>query len=139
MYLIDESYASENALCIAFVRNIEQRRALGLCVPFLFFHVVNEQPRQVGGSNQAAAIIGKRLNDMGRMAGVSDYCFLWMGPFGLEAGFLEAKHGKNTLTPSQKEFFGHCANLKIRTGVFRTVQQGIQMLEDWGIMKTKTY
>lgn len=130
-----ESYASENALCMAFVRNIENRRNYGLCRPFLYFHIVNEQPRQKNGSNVAAAIIGKRLKDMGRKAGVLDYAFMWQGVFGLEVGFLEAKHGKNGLQPSQSDFIEDCNALGIRTGVFRTVQEGMRHLQDWGVIK----
>lgn len=136
---LQESHANEDALCKAFVRNIEQRRGLGLCLPLVYFHITNEQPRQKGGNSTAAAIIGRRLKDMGRRSGVSDYEFLWRGPLGLEVGFLEAKMPGNYPTENQQAFFQDCKRLNIRTGVFRSVQEGLRILQDWGVLKEDTF
>lgn len=137
---LQESYASENALCIAFVKNLRNRQRLGLMRPCIWFHIVNEQPRQKNGSKTAGAIIGKRLNDMGRKAGVLDYQFIWQDAFGnTQIGFLEAKQPGGKSQPSQDDFIFDCKQFGIQTAVFRSVQEGLRHLEGWGVLRTETF
>jgi hypothetical protein len=67
---------------------------------------------------------------MGMHVGVSDYLFLWEDG----AGALEAKHGRNGLTPGQDDFRAWCESQGVRHAVFRSVDEGVAILRAWGVL-----
>lgn len=145
--VFSEAYKNEDDLCQRFIKNLDHYKLHGLLRPCIYFHITNEQPRQKyntkqerAEANKWGAIVGQKLNRMGRRSGVLDYEFIWKDALGqVRIAFLEAKHEDKGLLQSQKDFIEDCKQMGIPTGVFRNVQQGIRFLEDWGIIKQQTY
>lgn len=130
-----ESYASEDALCEAFHKNLLQRRDLGMLRPCVFFHIANQQV-QTGKNSAAHMRMGAKMKRMGKRAGVLDYEFIWKDQFGAtRIAFLEAKMPSKSPSKEQQDFMEDCKALGIPVAVFRSVQEGLRHLEDWGLIK----
>lgn len=67
---------------------------------------------------------------MGMHVGVGDYAFMWADG----AGALEAKHGRGALTDAQEDFRLWCEHRGVRHAVFRSVDEGLERLRDWGVL-----
>lgn len=122
----------ETKLCIAFVEHLETYfpRTHGI---LNYTHIANE------GRNKRD---GARLKKMGVHAGWFDYVFVWRNPSILasaiaqnppQMGFLEAKIGKNSLSPTQKRFDDFMRPMDIPLEEFRTVEEGHNILIRWGL------
>jgi hypothetical protein len=119
--------ADETKLCIAFAEHCEiyfprQPNVLN------YTHIANE-----GRSPKD----GAKLKKMGVKAGWFDYVFIWRGLDYPRIGFLEAKIGKNTLSDSQKGFDVTMRPMGVLLDIFRTVEQGHNILLSWGIKPIK--
>lgn len=99
---------------------------------FMWYHIPNGQ--SAGRSEIARMVAGKRDKAIGARAGAPDYCFHWKNSL-MSVGYLEAKHGKNGLQDNQKTFRDWCDNNLIPYAVFRSVDEGLQILQDWEIIK----
>lgn len=92
----------------------------------LFFAIPNEQLY----SGKGGALAGKRLNDMGRMAGVADLfiahpiaCGMW--GCGL---FIECKSGRNKQSPAQRIFEQRATQSGYHYKVVYTIDEAIQTI-----------
>lgn len=68
---------------------------------------------------------------MGMHRGVSDFLFLWDGG----SAALEAKSTVGRMTDNQTDFFHWCAAHGVRHSVFRSVPEGLGLLQGWGIYR----
>ena len=81
-----------------------------------------------GGARNA--VTGARMKAEGALKGVWDIC--WPCPRGAFKGlYLEFKYGKNKLTPEQKVFGYFVESQGYKTGVAYTVDEGIEILENY--------
>jgi len=115
--------ADELKLCIAFAEHcgIYFPRTPGV---LNWTHIANE-----GRSPKD----GAKLKKMGVKAGWFDYEFIWSCGEYPRIGFLEAKVGNNGLSSSQKEFDCVMQPMGVLLDVFRTVEQGHNILLSWGV------
>lgn len=100
---------------------------------FMWFHIPNGQT--AGSSKIARIAAGKRDKAIGARAGVADYEFIWRNEYGNQFGFLEAKYGTNGLQENQRLFRDYCDNNDIPFAVFKSVDSGLRILQEWGIIK----
>ena len=81
-----------------------------------------------GGARNA--VTGARMKAEGTRKGIYD--LFWPFPRGEFKGlYLEFKHGRNKLTPEQEEFGEFVRQHGYKTGVAYTVDEGIEILEDY--------
>lgn len=109
-----------------------------LCIAFTS-HCETYFPRQRGVLNWShlplegrSAQEGAKLKAMGVKAGFLDYEFIWLDTFPRLA-FLEAKWGKNDYSSSQKEFVSVMQPMGVPCEIFRSVEQGHNILIKHGI------
>lgn len=86
-------------------------------------------PNELAGAARAtpAAAIARAA---GMITGASDYLFMWADG----SGVLEAKSKSGSLSPAQKDWREWCAARDVRHAVFRTVEQGEDVLRTWGVL-----
>ena len=68
---------------------------------------------------------------MGMHVGVADYLFM----AGDRSAALEAKYGRNGMTRPQDDFAAWCAREGIPHRTFRTVDEGLASLDEWGFIQ----
>lgn len=128
---------SEDEICAAFVRallDLERYHQIVNPESFMWYHIPNGQ--RAGGNVTARAIAGARDRRLGARRGVPDYCFHWRDAEGTPwIGYLEAKSSEGSLSPEQKAFSRYCEREQIPFAVFRTMQHGLRILQQWGIIK----
>ena len=96
----------------------------------VFTHVPNE----IGWSkNKVAQAIYAGAKAMGMIVGTSDYIFI--GPHGGLA--LEAKTKTGTQNPGQKDFEVWCKEQGVPYHVFRSVDEGVDLLKKYGFIREK--
>jgi len=120
---------SESKICCEFVKHLEALSRFNKLNhegnPVLWFHVRNE----FKGAYDAR--YGSRMKKEGVKAGVADYIFLsnnW-------CGCLEFKAPKGKLSQSQKDFEALCKTFKISYAVAHSVDEGLEILKDWNVIK----
>ena len=111
---------SEADICILFVQMVNASRWKTL---FDFFHVANERATTIQ--------TGKLFKSMGVKAGIPDYVFLNKEG---EIFFLEAKSMLGRLSSEQKVFKERCYDSDIPHEVFRTPEEGLELLKKWGLI-----
>lgn len=114
----------ETKLCIAFAEHcqIYFPRQHGI---LNWSHIANE-----GRSPQE----GAKLKKMGVKAGFLDYIFTYNPDRTYpRLAFLEAKVGKNGLSPSQKTFVSVMSPMGVPCEIFRSVEEGHKILVRLGI------
>lgn len=86
-------------------------------------------PNELAGAARAtpAAAIARAA---GLITGASDYLFCWADG----SGVLEAKSATGSLSPAQKDWRSWCEAQGVRHAVFRTVEQGEDVLRTWGVL-----
>lgn len=114
----------EDAMCVEFA-NALRAATLDGSLRAVWLHPAQELC--FGHKTGVRAAISRA---MGMHVGVSDYVFLWDGG----AGVLEAKHGRNGLSPGQKDFRDWCKQQGVSFGLFRTVDEGMAQLRAWGVL-----
>jgi len=128
----------EQALCI-------EGFATAMCLRPInarIIHIPNGGAR--GKTEQTSKLIGKKIKDMGGVAGFPDYLILFDdGRFALLEGKLELKklrdiviHKRTDLNPAQKIFKAEMAERcgdGLRYGVFRSVDEFIDQLTAFGV------
>lgn len=86
-------------------------------------------PNELAGASRAtpSAAIARAA---GMIQGASDYLFCWADG----SGVLEAKSATGSLSPPQKDWKAWCEAQGVRHAVFRTVEQGEDVLRTWGVL-----
>lgn len=127
----------EDKLCAAFVKELRQLIAyhqVNSPESFRFWH--NDNGQRAGRDQQARMIAGARAKRLGVSKGLLDYSFLWRDAQGTPFyGELEAKTSTGDLTPEQEERIAYLQRERIPCGEFRSVQQGLLLMQQWGIIK----
>jgi hypothetical protein len=122
-------HQKESALCQQFVKFLVELERVELFSyggsPVIWFHVRNEF---TGSYNP---VFGRTKKKEGVKAGVADYIFLWKNG----CGCLEFKSKSGTLSSSQKQFQSDCKKSQINYAVARSPQEGLNVLQSWGILK----
>jgi hypothetical protein len=105
---------------------------------FMFYHIPNGQR---SGNRTQRIIQGKLDKIMGARKGVPDYFFSWLAtdlkeemPF-CKHGYLEAKTPKGRLLPEQRDFKNFCETAGVNYAIFKSPEEGINILKKWGIIK----
>lgn len=83
-------------------------------------------PNGLGKLGHYMATWGKK---MGLRAGVSDVHVSWPGGYGV----IEFKSKTGDLTPEQQAFLEDVARCGHRTGIARSMEDAIALLNDWGV------
>lgn len=91
-------------------------------------HPANEIAGRRSGLSKIRYTIAKC---MGLIDGAADYLFLWADG----SGALEAKVGKFRQQENQKDFQFWCEANGVRYEIFTSVDQGIEILTRWGIIR----
>lgn len=119
----------EEQLAINFADELRRYTETGelTCV---WVHPANEI---AGRRSRLAAIRYTIAKRMGLVDGAADYLFLWANG----SGALEAKVGKNKQQDNQLDFEWWCQQNGVHYEVFRTVDEGIAILEKWGVLKKR--
>jgi len=96
----------------------------------IFCHVPNE----IAGKRQSrtAQIRYTIAKAMGLIEGAPDYLFLWNGG----SGALEAKTDQGRQTEGQFSFEVWCKREGAPYRVFRTPEEGLQILGEWGVWRS---
>lgn len=95
----------------------------------VFCHVPNEiAGRKRSRTAQIRYTIAKA---MGLIEGAPDYLFLWNSG----SGALEAKTDKGRQTDGQLAFESWCAREGVPYRIFRSPEEGLNILEEWGVWK----
>ena len=95
----------------------------------VFCHVPNEIAGQ--RNSRTAQIRYAIAKAMGLIEGSSDYLFLWDGG----CGALEAKTHTGDQSKKQVVFEKWCSMMQVPYRVFRSVDEGISILSEWGVWK----
>jgi hypothetical protein len=114
----------EDMMCVAFA-NALRAATLDGTLRAVWLHPAQELC--FGHKTGVRAAISRA---MGMHVGVGDYLFLWDGG----SGVLEAKHGRNSLSPGQRDFRDWCGAQGVRFGLFRSVDEGLALLRGWGVL-----
>jgi hypothetical protein len=114
----------EDNMCVIFANQLRELSLQGK-LRAVWLHPANELC--FGHKTGVRAAISRA---MGMHVGVSDYVFLT----GSRGFALEAKFGKNGLTDNQKDFREWCAHADVPHRVFRSVEEGINALREWGLI-----
>ena len=119
----------EQIICTDFANQVRaltlEDRMLGI-----WTHVPNE----IGWSpNKVAQMLYAAAKAMGMIVGTSDYLFI--GPNGGLA--LEAKSKTGTQHPGQKDFQKWCEDQGIPYEVFRSSQEGLEILKKYNFIREK--
>lgn len=93
----------------------------------VFCHVPNE----IAGRRQSrtAQIRYTIAKAMGLIEGAPDYLFLWQGG----SGALEAKTRTGRQTDGQHGFEAWCERESVPYRIFRSAEEGLEILEGWGV------
>lgn len=115
----------EDRMCVEFANTL---RALALEGKFrgIFLHPAQELC--FGHRTGVRAAISRA---MGMHVGVADYLFM----AGDRSAALEAKYGRNGMTRPQDDFAAWCAREGIPHRTFRTVDEGLASLAEWGFIQ----
>jgi hypothetical protein len=116
----------EEILARAFANALRQATIQGRlrCV---WTHPANEVAGQQTGLAQIRYAIAKA---MGLIDGTADYLFLWADG----SGALEAKVGDNGQQANQVDFEAWCVANGVRYATFTTVEEGLAILVEWGVL-----
>lgn len=100
----------------------------------VFFHVPNGM--KLGGKRNSKGfpIQAARLKGLGVRAGVSDLILIRAG----KIYCLELKAQSNTATPAQIDFLDDVEAAGARTGIATGLDEAIQILESWGLLRGKS-
>lgn len=109
----------EEKLCVDFADALRKASLEGRFIG-IWGHVPNEGKRH--------AITGMILRAMGLIKGGTDYFFIW--PMG--GGVLEAKTPDGDIKPTQKLYALWCKGTGIKHAYFRSVDDGMDILRQWG-------
>jgi len=90
----------------------------------LWFHPANEV------QNGKHPLYGQYLRKLGKIKGVADLVFMW----GNGSRFIEIKSPTGRLTPAQEVFQRLCLNFSIPYTVIRSVDEGKEALQGWGLL-----
>lgn len=126
-------------MCTAFmkaVRGLELHCQIVNPDSFCILHIPNGQ--RAGQDESARAIAGAYDKRLGAMRGAPDYLLLWRDAEGIPfVGFLEAKSKTGELSAEQEKFRAFCFRESIPFAEFRSVEQGLKLMQQWGIIKDK--
>jgi len=111
----------EQRICVEFANEMRQRTLEGR-LPYVWFHVANE----FLPSSRVNYSFESKLKQMGKMAGVPDYCFLGEK----DSFFIEFKTEKGKQTHNQKIFEKWCATNKTDYFLCRSAREGIEAVND---------
>lgn len=114
----------EDAMCVQFASNLRVATVQGR-LKGVWLH-----PAQELCYGHATGLRAAISRAMGMHVGVADYLFLWDGG----SAALEAKIGKGRLTPAQTDFQTWCTTQGVRHREFRSIEEGLQALRDWGLL-----
>jgi len=117
----------EEALAVAFADHLRALVKAGR-LRAVWTHPANEIAGRKSGLSKVRYTIAK---SMGLIDGTADYLFLWSDG----SGALEAKSGKNKQQDNQLDFEWWCLANGVRYEVFTSVEQALQILTDWGVIK----
>lgn len=122
----------EDAMAYQFVNELRVAVLEGR-LDAIFLHPANELGGMVTVTKGRARVplkvaIAKAL---GLITGTADYLFLWRN--GCCA--LEAKSQTGSLRPAQRDFRDWCASQGVPFHVFRTVDEGLQILAGYGVYR----
>jgi hypothetical protein len=100
---------------------------------FVYAHVDNGQR---SGDQLGRIITGKKAKAMGVNKGFPDYVFSWGWEDGRnDHGFIEFKTTRGNLSAEQIQFRASCERVGIKYGLARSVKDGVQFLQKWGVIK----
>ncbi|WP_226018447.1 hypothetical protein [Novosphingobium sp. FKTRR1] len=114
----------EDAMCVRFANELRAATLDGR-LRGVWFHPANELC--YGHRTGVRAAISRA---MGMHIGVADFVFQWADG----SAALEAKYGKNGLTAGQDDFRAWCEREGVRHRVFRSVEEGLDALREWGVL-----
>lgn len=120
-------------MCKIFWCEIEKLILSGHLSKFDISHVSNGQ--KAGKSKLARMLAGKEDKAMGVVRGVHDYNLPSIGT--LEAKryvLVKGKIQKTYLAAEQKEYRAYILSKGLKFDVFRTPQEGIDILRNWGVI-----
>lgn len=129
-------FGSEAAVCQEFWKQVLMYQSYNLMPEFSIFHISNGQH---SGTEKQRKRAGGKDKSMGVVRGVADYCVPGHG-------FLEAKryrrekNGRIVQTNLNKklrqpEFKAYVESIGLKHAVFRTPREGIDILQEWGVIK----
>lgn len=91
------------------------------------FHIPNGGKRNI--------VEASKFKQMGTCPGVPDYEIIWVKNNRTYFAFLEAKRERNSyLSEPQKKFKAFCEDNNINYDIFRSPNEGIEKLRNWGIL-----
>lgn len=118
----------EEKLAVEFADTLRELTRSGL-LRAVWTHPANEIAGRKSGLSAIRYTIAKR---MGLIDGAADYLFMWEDG----SGALEAKIGSNKQQHNQLDFEWWCQQNGVNYAVFRTVEEGLAKLREWGALKT---
>ncbi|MRX32801.1 hypothetical protein [Aminobacter sp. MDW-2] len=116
----------EDRICIEFANRLRAWTIEGR-LSGVWTHIGNE----LAGGTKNASIRYAIARALGLISGATDYVFLWDGG----CGVIEAKAGKNDLTPRQVDFASWCAARRVPHRVMRSADEGEGILREWGALR----
>jgi hypothetical protein len=128
---------AEDESCIRFADMLREAALTGR-LRATFTHI----PHEVGGGAKNAVLRYSFAIAMGLVTGSGDFVFVWKGggcwiefkrPTVASSVFGPRKQG-GSLTPKQKLFQQWCASLDVPYVVVTSANQGLKILEDFGVL-----
>lgn len=116
-----KSLKPEQKICVEF-SNYLREQTIKKDFPYIWFHVPNEFYRT---QSNKGGLFGNILSAMGRIPGVSDYCFIGKN----NSFFIEFKTKYGKLSPSQLFFEKWTKDKEIKYYVCRSAREGIEVVE----------
>lgn len=124
-----KSTYEETKIQIDIIATVKRLKSMGVFKRWKMFIV-----KAANNERKATPQAGKRLNDMGRHAGVYDLEFQWGNSYPVYNAYMEVKTKDGKLTESQLEFKAEMEPVGIPCVIARSVGESLDWLKKWGIL-----